>query len=121
MLIYCPDRCKTQNICDRAVDDCLGASKFFPDWFATSKTLEKFNGGSLLANDDILFFDKGFSKVILFANQMGVLGVDLDKINLDDDNIFYEDDPDTIINVRLLAWRNKFEKHKALKKRWMKN
>ena len=47
---------------------------------------------------------------------MGILGVDLDKINLDDDNNFYEDDPDTIINARLLAWLNKFEKPKALKK-----
>ena len=47
---------------------------------------------------------------------MGILGVDLDKINLDDDNNFYEDDTDTIINVRLLAWLNKFEKPKALKK-----
>ena len=31
---------------------------------------------------------------------MDILGVDLDKINLDDDNNFYEDDPDTIINAR---------------------
>ena len=30
---------------------------------------------------------------------MGILGVDLDKIDLNDDNNFDEDDPDTIINV----------------------
>ena len=30
--------------------------------------------------------------------------------------IFNEDDPDPDIHVRLLAWRNKFEKRKALKK-----
>ena len=65
----------------------------------------------LLANDDILFFDKGFSKVTFFANEMGILGVDLDKINLDDD--FYKDDPETTIHVRLLAWCHKFEKRKA--------
>ena len=46
---------------------------------------------------------------------MGILGVDLDKINLDNDNNFDEDDPDTIIHVRLLAWHSKFEKCKALK------
>ena len=38
------------------------------------------------------------------------------NINLDDHNNFDEDDPEFIIHVRLLAWRNKFEKHKALKK-----
>ena len=42
-------------------------------------------------------------------------------INLADDNNFYEDDPDSTIHVRLLAWHNIFEKHKALKKRQMKN
>ena len=36
---------------------------------------------------------------------MGILRVDLDKINLHDDNNFYEDDPETIIHVRLSVWR----------------
>ena len=35
MLIYCLDRNKTQKMCNEAVDDCLGASKFIPDWFVT--------------------------------------------------------------------------------------
>ena len=30
---------------------------------------------------------------------MGILSVDLDKINLDEDHNFYEDDPETIITV----------------------
>ena len=47
---------------------------------------------------------------------MGVLGVDLDKTNLDDDQNFYEDIPYITIHVRLLTWRNIFEIHKALKK-----
>ena len=47
---------------------------------------------------------------------MGVLGLDLDKVNLDDNNNFCEDDPEAIIHIRLLAWRNKFEKRKLLKK-----
>ena len=34
------------------------------------------------------FFDKHFSKVTFIANDMGILGVDLDKINFDDDNNF---------------------------------
>ena len=53
-------------------------------------------------------------KTTCFTNEIGILGIDLDKINLDDDNNFYEDGPDTTIYVRLLAWCNKFEKRKAL-------
>ena len=36
------------------------------------------------------------------------------KITLD--NNFDEDDPDTIIPIRLLTWHTKFEKRKQLKK-----
>ena len=68
--------------------------------------LEKFND-ALQANVDILTF---------FSNQMGILGVDLDKINLDDDSNFDEDDPETIFHVIFLAWHNKFEKCKAFLK-----
>ena len=45
---------------------------------------------------------------------MGILSVNLNNINLD--NNFDEDDPDTIILIKLLAWHIKFEKRKALKK-----
>ena len=46
---------------------------------------------------------------------MNILSVDFDKINLDDVD-FYEDDPEALIHVRLLALHNKFEKQKACKK-----
>ena len=46
---------------------------------------------------------------------MGIFNIDLDNINLDNTN-YDEDDPDTIILVRLLAWHIKFEKLKAIKK-----
>ena len=36
MLVYCPDRYKTQRMCDKAGDRCLAALKFIPDWFVTS-------------------------------------------------------------------------------------
>ena len=29
-------------MCDRAVDDCLAALRFVPDWFVTSKIIKKF-------------------------------------------------------------------------------
>ena len=57
-----------------------------------------------LRYDDILIYNENF-----------------DKINLDEDNHFGEDDPDIKIHVRLLDWRCKFEKRKALRKRSMKN
>ena len=50
---------------------------------------------------------------------MGILNVDFNNINLD--NNFDEDDPDTIILIKLLACHIKFEKHKELKKRSVKN
>ena len=43
---------------------------------------------------------------------MGIIGVDLDKIDLGDVS-FDEDDPETIIYVRLMAWRNRFEQCKT--------
>ena len=41
---------------------------------------------------------------------MGILNIDLNTISLD--NNFDEDDPDTIILIRLLAWYIKFKKTK---------
>ena len=37
------------------------------------------------------------------------------NISLDDNN-FDEDDPETIIHVRLIAWRNRFKQRKTFKK-----
>ena len=45
---------------------------------------------------------------------MDIFNLDLNNINLD--NNFGEDDPDTIILIRLLAWHIKFKKSTALKK-----
>ena len=42
---------------------------------------------------------------------MGILNINLNSIELDDTD---EDDPDTIIFIRLLAWHIKFQKCKAL-------
>ena len=47
---------------------------------------------------------------------MGILNIDLTNINLDDTS-YEEDDPDTIILIRLLDWHNKFERRKVLRKK----
>ena len=67
------------------------------------------------ADDHILYFNEDSGSVIFFCNEMGILDINLNKINLD--ATFYdEDEPETTILVRLLAWHIKFEKRKALKK-----
>ena len=46
---------------------------------------------------------------------MRILGVGLEKINLDDAN-FDEDDPGTIFHVRHMTWCNRFKQHITFKK-----
>ena len=70
---------------------------------------------ALFADYDILFSDEDFGKVRFFGSEVGIHSEDLHNINLDDDD-FYEDDSEINIHVRLLAWRNKFEKRKACKR-----
>ena len=113
---YVPDQYKTQQMSDDAVDDCLPALKFVPDWFVTSKMLEKLDN-ALHANHDILFYNENFNKVTFIACQRHILAAGLDKIKSDTDNNFYEDDRDTIIHVRLCNLRGNFKNHKALKKK----
>ena len=63
----------------------------------------------------ILYFKDDSGNVIYFCNEMGILSIDLDDINLEDTK-YNEDESETIIHVRLLAWHIKLEKRKALKK-----
>ena len=111
---YWLDQYKAKEMCDKTVDDCLSALKSVSDWFLTGKILEKLRG-ALFANDDIPFFGEDFSSVTFFANGIGTLSVDLDKIYLDDVK-FCENYRETVISVRLFAWRNKFEQRKTFKK-----
>ena len=46
---------------------------------------------------------------------MGIIGVNLNNINLDKNNSFDEDNPDNIILIKLLPWYSKFTKRKPLK------
>ena len=67
----------------------------------------------MYADENILYFNEDSSNVIFNCNRMGILNIDLNNINLDDTN-YEEDDPDTIILIRLLAWHIKFEKRKEI-------
>ena len=54
---FVPDRYKSQEMCDKAVDDFLPALKFVPKWFITSKLVKKLYYASS-DDDDILPFDE---------------------------------------------------------------
>ena len=99
LMVYCPDQYKTQKMCDNATDDSLVALKLIPDWFVSSKKIKKLFT-ALYADENILYFNKDSGNVVFSCNKMGILNIDLNDIN--PDNNFDEDDPDTIIRIRLL-------------------
>ena len=108
-IVYCPDKYKTQRMCDEAADDSLSALKLIPDWFVTGKMIKNFFT-ALYADKNIFYFNEDSVNVVFLCHEMGILNIDLMNINLD--NVFDEDDPDTITLTRLLAWHNEFEKRK---------
>ena len=89
---------------DEAVDDSLAALKVFMDWFVTSKTIKKLY--TLVSDENILYFNENFRNVVFSCNEMGIFNIDLNNINLD--NKFDEDDPSTMILIKLLDWHIKF-------------
>ena len=101
LIVYYPDKHETQRMCNEAVNDSLDAWKLIPDWFVTSKVLEKLYA-ALNADWNILYFNEDSGDAVFSCNEMGILSIDLNYIYLD--NSFDEDDPDTVILVRLLAW-----------------
>ena len=54
VLVYFPNKYKTEKMCNESAADCLAALKFISDWFVTSKMAEKCDN-ALYVNDDILF------------------------------------------------------------------
>ena len=70
---------------------------------------------TVFADNDILFFVEDSGNVSFLSDEMGILSVNLDNINLYDGN-FYEDDPETIIYVRLLAEHYGYKKCKGFTK-----
>ena len=85
--------------------------------------LEKCNN-ALRANDDILFimiYNEDFDKVTFIANQRHILFADLDNINLDNDDNFHEDNPDTFFMSDFWLGVVTLKNAKHLKKRESKN
>ena len=76
--------------------------------------IKKLNN-AIFSSDDIDLVIEDSGNVSFCSDEMGVLSVDLNNINLDDDN-FIEDDPETIIHVKFMAWRNEYKQHNACEK-----
>ena len=110
---YVPDEYKTQQIVDKADDDCLTALIFLHDWFVLSIMIKNFLlicmvmkiYATLMKILPVLYFP--------VMKYVFLIIIDLNDINLDDTS-YEEDDLDTIILIRLLAWHNKFQKHKNI-------
>ena len=88
-------------MCDQAVHDFLLVLKFVLDWFVTSKMIQKLQT-ALFADDHILLFDEDSGTYRFSSDETGSLSIVLNNITLDEVN-FDEDDPETIIHIRLMA------------------
>ena len=96
-------------MCDEAVDDCLAALKLVSDCFVTTKTIKKLYN-ALFVGDNIQYFNEDSGNAVFSCNEMGILNIDIDNINYGDTN-YDENDSETIIHIRRLAWLSKFKKH----------
>ena len=76
-------------MCYEAVDDSLEALKHILVGLVQVKRLKN----SLYADENILYFNEDSGNVAFSCNEMGILNIDLDNINLD--NNFDEGDPDS--------------------------
>ena len=95
---YCLDKYK--KMCDEAVDNSLAALKLICNWFFTSKMIKK-PFIALFKDENLLYFNEGSGDAVFNCSRIDILDIDLNNINLDND--FDEDDPDSVIPIRLLA------------------
>ena len=100
-IVYFPDKYITQKMYDEAVNESLATLKLIPDWFVTSKMIKKLFI-ALYADENMFYFDEDSGNIVFNCYRMGILNIDLNNIDLDDN--FDEDDLDTITLIRLLAY-----------------
>ena len=68
-------------------------------------------------NDDIVLVNSDSDNVSLFNDNIGLVNVDLNSGSLDDGNSDDDDDIETFINDRLLAWCTVHKQLKACTKK----
>ena len=99
LTVYCRDEYITQKMCDEAIDDSMITMKLIPEWFVSSKITQNLFT-AFYTDKSILYFDEGSANVVFSCNEMGNFNIDLK--NITPDNKFDDDDPDTVIPVKLL-------------------
>ena len=67
----------------------------------------------MYAGENVLYFNEGSGDAVFSCNEMGILNINLNNVSLGDN--FDEDDPNTIILIKRLAWHMKFEKRSYVK------
>ena len=112
-IVYCLYKYITQKMCDETVNDSLVALKLIPDWFVTSKMINKLFT-ALHADESILYFNEASRDAAFSYSEMGIVDIDLNNINLDDN--FDEEDPNTIILIRIWLGILSLKNAKNLKK-----
>ena len=70
-------------MCDEAVNDSLTAFKLIPDWLVTIKMIKKLFT-ALYADENTLYFNEDSGDAVFSYNEMGIVNIDLNNINLDD-------------------------------------
>ena len=64
----------------KAVDDSLAAVELIPEWFVTSKMIEK-PFAALFVDDNILYFDEESVNAVFSCNEIGIVKIDINNIN----------------------------------------
>ena len=108
-LKYVLDQYKTQQMCSKAVDDCLTTLKLIPD------CLFRVFFTDLYADENILYFNEDSSNVVFNYNETSIRNIDLNCIKLGDNN-FDKDDPEIIIMSDFWQGISNLKKRKAFKK-----
>ena len=96
-------------MCDETVDDSVGTLKFIHDWSVMSKMIKKLFT-ALYADETIVYFNEDSSNVVFNCSEMGILNVDIDNINLDnnfDELLFLSDFRLGILNLKNVKYLKK--------------
>ena len=99
-IVYSPCKYITQEMWDEAVNDSLAALKLIPDWFITSKMIKKLFTAQNTDNNK-LYLNDDSDDAVFHYNERDIVNIDLNNISLDDN--LDEEDPNTIVRIRLFA------------------
>ena len=75
-------------MCRKAIKTCLPLLKCVSDWFVISKMLKYLDNFLIFKFFNLQFFndDLVHDNVTFFSDDMGLVNVELNNVNLDDDN-----------------------------------